>query len=145
VGRWILGATSGAAVIPGAYRLQAGDADDTTSFDNHPMFHEASLERPPGSGNALFGEGQPFIKGKCGLFGAVWLVPAQAASERESWEVAVTAFLSIPIAMILVRMGIGILSLYLFHLFLLFRTQRLDGCEPRRLPSRHRARQSCNQ
>jgi hypothetical protein len=88
------------------------------------------------------GKEQPFIQGKCGLFGAVWLVPAQAASERESWGVPVTACLSIPIAMILVRMGIGILSLYLF---LLFHTQRLDGCEPRRLPSRHRARQSCNQ
>ena len=49
MGRWILGATSGAAVIPGTYRLQAGDADDTTSFDDHPTFHEASLERPPGS------------------------------------------------------------------------------------------------
>ena len=60
MGRWILGATSGAAIIPGAYRLQAGDADDTTSFDNHPIFHEASLERPPGSGNALFGEGTTF-------------------------------------------------------------------------------------
>jgi hypothetical protein len=54
VGRWILGATNGAAVIPDTYRLQAGDANDTTSFDNHTMFHEASLERPPGSGNALF-------------------------------------------------------------------------------------------
>jgi hypothetical protein len=55
VGRWILGATNGAAVIPDTYRLQAGDADDTTSFDNHTMFHEASLEWPVGSGNALFG------------------------------------------------------------------------------------------
>jgi hypothetical protein len=55
VGRWILGATNGAAVIPDTYRLQAGDADETTSFDNQSMFHEASLERPPGSGNALFG------------------------------------------------------------------------------------------
>jgi len=63
VGRWILGTTSGAAVVPDTYRLQAGDADDTTSFDNYPMFHEASLERPPGGGNALFGEEQPFIKG----------------------------------------------------------------------------------
>src|SRR5580692_9016991 len=57
VGRWILGATSGAAVIPDTYGLQAGNADDTTSFDNHTMFHEASLERPLGSGNALFGAG----------------------------------------------------------------------------------------
>jgi hypothetical protein len=70
VGRWILGTTSGAAVIPDTYRLQAvipdtyrlqaDDADDTTSFDNHTMFHEASLERLPGTGNALFGEGTTF-------------------------------------------------------------------------------------
>jgi hypothetical protein len=60
------------------------------------------------------GKEQPFIKGKCGLFDTVWLVPAQAAREREPWEVTVTACLSIPIAMILVRLGIGILSLYLF-------------------------------
>jgi hypothetical protein len=44
------------------------------------------------------GKEQSFIQGKCGLFGAVWLVPAQRTSERESWEVTVTAFLSIPIA-----------------------------------------------
>ena len=55
VGRWVLGTTSGAAVIPDTYGLQAGDADDTTSFENYPMFHEASLERPPRCGNALFG------------------------------------------------------------------------------------------
>jgi hypothetical protein len=113
VGRWILGTTSGAAVIPDTYRLQAGDADDTTSFDNHTMFHEASLERPPGSGNALFGEGTTFHSREVRSLRCGWLVPAQAASERESWEVTVTASLSIPIAMILVRMGIGILSLYL--------------------------------
>jgi hypothetical protein len=91
VGRWILGTTNGAAVIPDTYRLQAGDADDTTSFDNHTMFHEASLERPLGSGNALFGEGTIFHQRemrslRCGL-----LVPSQAASPRESWEVTVTA------------------------------------------------------
>ena len=56
-GGWIVGTTNGAAVVPDTYRLQAGDAHDTTSFDNHPTFHEASLERPPASGNALFGEG----------------------------------------------------------------------------------------
>jgi hypothetical protein len=55
LGRWILRATNGAAVIPDTYWLQAGDADDTTSFDNHTMFHEASLERLMGRGNALFG------------------------------------------------------------------------------------------
>jgi hypothetical protein len=55
VGRWILRTTDGAAVIPDTYRLQTGNADDTTSFDNHTMFHEASLEWPVGSGNALFG------------------------------------------------------------------------------------------
>ena len=59
------------------------------------------------------GKEQPFIQGKCGLFGAVWRVPAQAATERESWEVTVTASLSIPIAMILVGMGMGMRSLYL--------------------------------
>jgi hypothetical protein len=60
VGRWVVRTTSGAAVVPDAYRLQAGDADDTTSFDNHPMFHKASLERPPRCGNALFGAGATF-------------------------------------------------------------------------------------
>jgi hypothetical protein len=34
------------------------------------------------------GKEQRFIKGKCGLLGAVSLVLAQAASGRESWEVA---------------------------------------------------------
>jgi hypothetical protein len=86
VGRWILRTTSGAAVIPDTYRLQAGDADDTTSFENYPTFHYSSLERPTGSHNALFGEGTTFIEEKCGLFGAVWLIRAQEASERESWE-----------------------------------------------------------
>ena len=52
-----MGTTNGAAVVPDAYRLQAGDAHDTTSFDNHPTFHEAIVERAPAGGNALFGEG----------------------------------------------------------------------------------------
>jgi hypothetical protein len=43
--RWIVGATSGATVVPNPYRLQAGNADDTTSFENYPMFHTASLDR----------------------------------------------------------------------------------------------------
>jgi hypothetical protein len=47
---------SGAAVVPDPYRLQTCNADDTTSFDNHPVFHSASLDRPPGGDNALFGE-----------------------------------------------------------------------------------------
>jgi hypothetical protein len=54
---WVLRTTSGAAVVPDTYGLQAGDADDTASFDYYPSFHEASLERPPGGRNALFGEG----------------------------------------------------------------------------------------
>jgi hypothetical protein len=54
------------------------------------------------------GKEQPFIRGKRGLFSAVWLVPAQAGIERESREVTVTACLSIGIAMILVWMGMGI-------------------------------------
>ena len=62
--RWILGTTSGAAVVPDTYRLQAGDADDATSFDNHSIFHDASLERPPGGRNALFGEGANSQYGK---------------------------------------------------------------------------------
>jgi hypothetical protein len=52
-----VGATSGAAVVPNPYRLQAGNADDTTSFENYPMFHTASLERPPRDGNGRFGAG----------------------------------------------------------------------------------------
>jgi len=55
LGLRIPGATSSAAVIPDAYGLQAGNTDDTTSFDNYPTFHEASLERPSRCGNALFG------------------------------------------------------------------------------------------
>jgi hypothetical protein len=55
LGLWILGATNGAAVIPNAYRLQARNADNTTSFDNYSMFHRASLEPLPRCGNALFG------------------------------------------------------------------------------------------
>jgi hypothetical protein len=70
--RWIVGATSGAAVVPNPYRLQAGNADDTTSFENYPMFHTASLERPPRDGNGRFGAGnEPSLS-------AVWLVPVQA-------------------------------------------------------------------
>jgi hypothetical protein len=66
-----VGATSGAAVVPNPYRLQAGNADDTASFKNYPMFHTASLERPPGEGNGRFGAGnEPLL--------AAWLVPAQA-------------------------------------------------------------------
>jgi hypothetical protein len=61
VGRWILGTSSGAAVIPDTYGLQAGDAHNTTSFDNHTMFHRASLERPPWCSNALFGLRTTFI------------------------------------------------------------------------------------
>jgi hypothetical protein len=57
VGRWILGTARSAAVVPDPHRLQAGNADDTTSFENHPMFHGVSLERPPGDNNALFGAG----------------------------------------------------------------------------------------
>jgi hypothetical protein len=70
--RWIVGATSGAAVVPNPYRLQAGNADDTTSFENYPMFHTASLERPPRDGNGRFGAGNEPSRS------AVWLVPAQA-------------------------------------------------------------------
>jgi hypothetical protein len=55
--RWILGATSGAAVVPNPDRLQAGNADDTTSFENYPMFHRASLKRPFRDGNGRFGAG----------------------------------------------------------------------------------------
>jgi hypothetical protein len=70
--RWIVGATSGAAVVPNPYRLQAGNADDTTTFENYPMFHTASLERPPRDGNGRFGAGnEPSLS-------AVWLLPAQA-------------------------------------------------------------------
>jgi hypothetical protein len=69
---WIVGATSGAAVVPNPYRLQAGNADDTTGFENYPMFHTASLERPPRDGNGRFGAGnEPSLS-------AVWLLAAQA-------------------------------------------------------------------
>jgi hypothetical protein len=57
VGCGILGTARSAAVVPDPYGLQACNADDTTSFDNHPSFHSASLDRPPGGDNALFGEG----------------------------------------------------------------------------------------
>ena len=55
--RWIVGATSGAAFVPNSYRLLAGNADDTTSFENYPMFHTTSLERLPKDGNGRFGAG----------------------------------------------------------------------------------------
>jgi hypothetical protein len=64
VSGWILGTTSCTAVVPDTYRLQAGDADDTTLFHNHPLFHEASLERAPRGDNALFGEEQSIIRGR---------------------------------------------------------------------------------
>lgn len=55
-GRRVVGTTSRAAVVPGAYGLQAGDANDTTCFDDHPSFHEASLEgRPPGGNATIWG------------------------------------------------------------------------------------------
>jgi hypothetical protein len=57
VGCGILGTAGGAAVVPDPNRLQACNADDTTSFDNHPSFHSASVDRLPGGDNALFGEG----------------------------------------------------------------------------------------
>ncbi len=56
--RWIVGATIGAAVVPNPYRLQAGNTDEATSFENHPMFHAESLGQPQGSGNGLFGAGK---------------------------------------------------------------------------------------
>jgi hypothetical protein len=67
-----LGATSGAAVVPNPYRLQAGNADDTTSFENYPMFHTASLERPPRDGNGRFGAGNDDELALCPLDGWTW-------------------------------------------------------------------------
>ena len=55
MGRRILRTASGAAVVPDPYRLQTGDADDTTSHYNYTMFHGVSLDPPPGGDNALFG------------------------------------------------------------------------------------------
>jgi hypothetical protein len=52
-----VGATSSAAVVPNSHRLQADNADDTTSFDDNPTTHTASLERPPRDGNGRFGAG----------------------------------------------------------------------------------------
>jgi hypothetical protein len=57
VGCGILWTARSAAVVPDPYRLQACNADDATSFDNHPSFHSASVDRLPGGDNALFGEG----------------------------------------------------------------------------------------
>jgi CheY-like chemotaxis protein len=37
------------------------NSDDATSFDNHPSFHSASLDRPPKGDNALFGEGATLL------------------------------------------------------------------------------------
>jgi hypothetical protein len=42
--RWVVGTTRGAAIVPDSYGLQAGDANDTASFDNDAMFHGGSLE-----------------------------------------------------------------------------------------------------
>jgi hypothetical protein len=62
VGRRIVRTTSGAAVVPDPDRLKASNADNTTSFDDHAKFHEASLERPPEGDNALFGEATPTLR-----------------------------------------------------------------------------------
>jgi hypothetical protein len=53
----VLGTTNCAAIVPDTYWLQAGHTDNTTGFHNYLMFHEASLERIPTGGNALFVEG----------------------------------------------------------------------------------------
>jgi hypothetical protein len=70
--RWIVGAASGAAVVPNAYRLQAGNAHDTTTFENHPTFHKASLKRPARDDNGLFGAGN---KPPC-IIRRIWSIEA---------------------------------------------------------------------
>jgi hypothetical protein len=62
VSRWVVGATIGAAVVPNPYRLQAGNTDEATSFENHPMFHKVSLERSAGGDNGRFGAGKSSVR-----------------------------------------------------------------------------------
>jgi hypothetical protein len=57
-----VGATIGAAVVPNPYRLQAGNTDEATSFENHPMFHKVSLERSAGGDNGRFGAGKSSVR-----------------------------------------------------------------------------------
>jgi hypothetical protein len=81
--RWIVGAPIGAAVVPDPYRLQAGNADDATSFENHSMFHWASLKWPPDGGNGLFGAEQPAPLARSGSYWRKSKFRFQFADDRE--------------------------------------------------------------